>query len=268
MRRAFQRVSHRARWARRLALIALPVAVVGVLAHRFGGLDTPTMLLSFALAVLIALAALGLALSALPSILGEGYLGSRDAVTAIVVGGVVLGPVAVAAYLFFTKPILADVTTRPTAPPAFDLALADRPAGANQLDYTAEDAALQRAAYPEVRPLFANIPPGDVFFVAEALVANRGWRIVDLVPPVPGFEGRIEAVATTLVFGFRDDVVILVTGTAEGTRVDMRSASRYGESDLGANAARIDRFLDDLKTQLQALSQAIIEAPAEPAEGN
>ena len=55
-------------------------------------------------------------------------------------------------------------------------------------------------------------------------------------------EGRIEAVARTLWFGFEDDVVIRVRATAAGSRIDMRSRSRVGVSDLGANAERIRRF--------------------------
>ena len=46
--------------------------------------------------------------------------------------------------------------------------------------------------------------------------------------------------------GFRDDVVIRVSAAGAGTRVDMRSASRYGLSDFGANAARIRSLLDDI----------------------
>ncbi len=59
-------------------------------------------------------------------------------------------------------------------------------------------------------------------------------------------EGRIEASATSAWFGFVDDVVIRVAESAQGTRVDMRSKSRVGRSDLGANAKRIEAFLADL----------------------
>jgi uncharacterized protein (DUF1499 family) len=59
---------------------------------------------------------------------------------------------------------------------------------------------------------------------------------------------RVEAVATTFWFGFRDDVVVRIRpGAAGGSRVDVRSVSRVGQSDLGANAARIGRILEGLK---------------------
>ena len=59
-------------------------------------------------------------------------------------------------------------------------------------------------------------------------------------------EGRIEATATTLLFGFNDDVVIRVTPTPRGSRVDVRSESRIGHSDIGTNAKRVESFLDAL----------------------
>ncbi|MEO1199325.1 MAG: DUF1499 domain-containing protein [Pseudomonadota bacterium] len=261
MKRSFQRVSHRARWARRFALVALPVAAIAIFGQRLGSADTPTTLITYAVGVLIALAALGLGVSALPSIIGDRYRGGRDAVIAILLGMIVLVPVFYAGYRFFERPLLSDITTAPTAPPPFDAALAARPEGANDLTYPRANADLQRNAYPAVRPLFANIAPEDVFAVAEGIVEANGWQILDVVQPTPGFTGRIEAVATTQIFGFKDDVLIVVTGTADGARVDMRSASRFARHDLGANADRIDRFLDELADQLVALSTAIIEAP-------
>jgi uncharacterized protein (DUF1499 family) len=71
---------------------------------------------------------------------------------------------------------------------------------------------------------------------------SLGWRIV----ATDGIEGRIEATATTAWFGFQDDVVIRVQPAGQGSRVDIRSASRVGRSDVGANAKRIREFLSKL----------------------
>jgi uncharacterized protein (DUF1499 family) len=55
--------------------------------------------------------------------------------------------------------------------------------------------------------------------------------------------GLVEATATTFWFGFKDDVVVRVVANAAGSRIDIRSVSRVGQSDIGANAARIEKFL-------------------------
>jgi uncharacterized protein (DUF1499 family) len=73
-----------------------------------------------------------------------------------------------------------------------------------------------------------------------------GLEIVDANPG----EGRIEAVDTTLLYGFKDDIVVRVQEGAEGTRVDVRSMSRVGKSDLGMNAKRIRTFLARLRAGL------------------
>ena len=85
-------------------------------------------------------------------------------------------------------------------------------------------------------------PPDRVLTTAEALARRLGWEIVAVVPA----EGRLEATATTPWFGFKDDVVVRVTPAATGSRVDMRSKSRVGRSDLGVNAKRIRAFLAEL----------------------
>ncbi|HJR53568.1 MAG TPA: DUF1499 domain-containing protein, partial [Gemmatimonadota bacterium] len=56
--------------------------------------------------------------------------------------------------------------------------------------------------------------------------------------------GRIEATATTPWFGFKDDVVVRIRPEAGGSRVDVRSVSRVGRSDVGTNARRIEEYLE------------------------
>jgi uncharacterized protein (DUF1499 family) len=75
-----------------------------------------------------------------------------------------------------------------------------------------------------------------------------GWAIAAQVPD----EGRIEATATTFWFGFKDDVVIRLRPEAGGTRVDVRSESRVGGSDVGANAARIRAYSRKLREAVGA----------------
>jgi uncharacterized protein (DUF1499 family) len=106
---------------------------------------------------------------------------------------------------------------------------------------------LQRAAYPDIEPLLLNVTPQEAYNSALAVITRRKWRIVDVRPPQPGRrDGLIEAVARTPIMGFRDDVVIRIRPAQEGARVDVRSASRYGRGDLGANASRVRALIEDI----------------------
>jgi uncharacterized protein (DUF1499 family) len=99
-------------------------------------------------------------------------------------------------------------------------------------------------AYPDIRPVTIAEPPDAAFKRALNVARDFGWQVVAAVPD----EGRIEATDTTLWFGFKDDIVIRVTPSAGGSRIDVRSVSRLGEGDLGKNAARIRAYLRRLQS--------------------
>jgi len=143
--------------------------------------------------------------------------------------------------------LIHDVSTDIENPPPF-VALHDaRLACPNGVDYSGvRDAAEQLRRYPHLLP--ANIDLGTAQAFTKALDAARAmnWTIV----ATDARAGRIEATATTRIMRFKDDVVVRVSSDGAGSRVDVRSASRVGRSDLGANAARIRRFLADLKSLL------------------
>jgi uncharacterized protein (DUF1499 family) len=103
----------------------------------------------------------------------------------------------------------------------------------------------QREAYPDVRPLETQLSPAEAFARAEGVARAMDWDIVAAVPE----EGRIEATATTFWFGFKDDVVIRIRPSADGSRLDIRSKSRVGRSDVGANAARIRAFVAEFESR-------------------
>jgi len=92
------------------------------------------------------------------------------------------------------------------------------------------------------QPALLDLPPRQAFDAALAAARDMGWEIVDANPG----QGRIEATDTTFWFGFKDDVVIRVAPTKTGSRVDVRSLSRAGRSDVGTNAKRIRAFLSRL----------------------
>ena len=136
-------------------------------------------------------------------------------------------------------PPIHDVSTDRGDPPAFSAVARLRGETANPLEYTEAVAQLQSKAYPELETMRSALSTGESFDRAVRVAEGLGWRIVNEDPGA----GLVEAVDTTFWFGFDDDVVIRVRATAGGSLVDLRSASRVGESDLGANAARIEGFM-------------------------
>lgn len=104
-------------------------------------------------------------------------------------------------------------------------------------------------ANPGVRTLAVAAAPAKVAAAAEAEAKAQGWTAVTADPA----SGVVEATAETFWFGFKDDVAVRVRADASGgSIVDVRSTSRVGLSDIGANAARIQKFLAGLKTRLAA----------------
>lgn len=137
-------------------------------------------------------------------------------------------------------PMIHDVTTDTVEPPAFVAVLPLRAGAANPADYGGPEVAAQQAkAYPDIRPLYLATAPADAFQRALAAARDQGWTIVAADPAA----GRIEATATTRWFGFKDDVVVRIRPDGTGSRVDVRSLSRVGRSDLGTNARRIRDYL-------------------------
>ncbi len=101
--------------------------------------------------------------------------------------------------------------------------------------------------YPQIATLYTRADPTKVYALAVDLVKSEGWEIVSQTPATGTSEGQIEATARTGAFGFKDDVAIRVRPTEDGgARVDMRSISRVGLSDIGANALRLSRYMDAL----------------------
>ncbi|MEM1187122.1 MAG: DUF1499 domain-containing protein [Pseudomonadota bacterium] len=137
-------------------------------------------------------------------------------------------------------PFIHDITTDTTNPPAFVAILPLRADAPNPAEYLGEEVAQQqRDGYPDLKPMTLAQPVGAAFDQALELAKSMGWEIV----AAEAAEGRIEATDTTFWFGFKDDVVIRIGEDRGGSRLDMRSKSRVGRSDVGANAERIRAFM-------------------------
>lgn len=185
----------------------------------------------------------GAAVSLWGAILTRPGSGRREFLPAV--AGIVLGALAFGVpgnwYRIAKRvPAIHDITTDTEHPPVFVAVLPLRIDAPNSAEYGGpEIAAKQRAAYPDIRPIETGIPPAQSYENALAVARRLGWKIVDGNRQ----EGRIEATATTRWFGFKDDVVIRIAPTAgNGSRLDIRSVSRVGKNDVGANACRIRAF--------------------------
>lgn len=141
-------------------------------------------------------------------------------------------------------PPIHDITTDTEDPPPF-VALRDRRTGAtNPVEYGGpEVAAQQRAGYPDLAPAVLRVPPAQAVARAADVARDLGWDVV----AVDTAGGRVEATDRTRWFGFYDDVVVRVRPADGGARVDVRSLSRVGGSDVGTNARRIRTFLERLR---------------------
>jgi uncharacterized protein (DUF1499 family) len=142
-------------------------------------------------------------------------------------------------------PPIHDITTDPDNPPAFVVAVPLREAeGPDRVAYEgAKIATLQRQAFPDIVPLTLAVSPATAFSRALDTAKRMGWTI----DGADNAAGRIEASDRSRWFGFTDDIVIRVTPSGSGSRIDVRSASRVGRSDFGVNAARIETYLSALR---------------------
>ena len=220
-----------------ITLGALALSLLGPLGTRFGLWSYRFGFLLIGVAALTAFVVAVL-------VLGHLVTGSHPAqragdLLALAVAAVTLAMPLNGIYRVSTVPMIHDITTDPDAPPPYVELVRQRGADQNPVDYPgAEVARAQRTAYPDIAPIILPMPPRQAFDHALALAQTAGWQVVATDPVA----GRIEATDTTRWFGFTDDIVIRVQAHEDGARVDLRSMSRVGRSDLGVNAARIRGF--------------------------
>jgi len=241
-------VSHRlARLAFVLACAGgLTVGISGPL-HRYLGLEADVAISVFRYGFYIAAAAIALALATVvPTRPGDRRRGFVAALLALAIG--VAAAWAPINWLLRSRelPLINDITTDTANPPPLVVTLQLRQNAPNPPSYGGESVAnLQRAGYPDIQPIVLNVPPAEAFKKVDRVATAMGWDIVARAPA----EGRIEAVDTTKWFGFHDDIVVRIKADGSGSRIDIRSKSRVGRSDLGTNAQRIRMFTERLKVE-------------------
>ncbi len=227
-------------WGLRLAVIAPLMMLVAGGFYRLRFVDFQIALLALAVAVLIAVVAalLGLAGAVLSARDGSGN--TNRAVAAVAVALVALVVPLNTVRQGAGVPMIHDITTDLEDPPIFVEVPRKRMSSDNSLDIDAEVLAAQKAYYTDIGPTMLLMAKSEAFEVVREAVEASGWKVHAQKANL----GYIEATASTPFFGFRDDVIIRVTDQAGTVRVDMRSASRVGLSDLGVNAGRIRNFME------------------------
>ena len=240
-----ERIPRRARWVPLLglvlALIALCLLFLTGPGTRFGWWHFRTSFTLMQRAAYVGTAA------AVVSLLGVAL--SRGRWRLVAGAGLVLGALAVFLPWSWRQearkyPGIHDITTDPRNPPVFVAVAPLRADAPNPVEYAGDSvAAVQREAYPDLRPLMMAMPVDSAFSLALRTARDMGWEIVDQSRR----DGRIEATATTPWMGFKDDVVVRVTSASGISRVDVRSKSRVGRGDVGANARRIRAYLRRLR---------------------
>ncbi len=173
----------------------------------------------------------------------NGRTGRSRAITGTLSGLIPLSIAAAAASIPGNVPMINDITTDTLNPPRFIAAATDDANSGRDLDYPGEEfAAQQRSGYPDIEPIRVPGPPASVFDRSVIAAEELGWDLTLR----DSAAGRFEAIAVSRVFHFVDDIVVRVRRDGADSIVDVRSKSRDGRSDMGANAARIRRFRDEL----------------------
>lgn len=177
---------------------------------------------------------------------------TREVIIPVIIGVICTAAVAGVTLYFLNEgqkaPPIHDISTDLENPPEFDEIVSLRADAPNPPEYAGDETAeAQREAYPEITTAWFSAPEEEVLDEAVAIIENRGWDLVNIDEEA----GIVEATEKLVWFGFEDDVVIRIGTDEEGTRVDMRSKSRIGRGDLGVNANRIERFLNDLEERVQ-----------------
>ena len=230
-----------------LAVLALVMLALAPLGWRAGWWSYGLSLLTFLPYAGYAAIAGGI-ISGLALIFGRGALGRRG--IAMATFGIVVA--AGTAYVPWhwnnvrgMYPPINDITTDFVTPPTYSAAVMSARAAEDSVPvaYSAQTAAAQKKAYPDIAPAILPLSPSMAFAKALDAAKAEGWTIVD----ADSGTGIIEARQSTFWFGFTDDIVIRVAKDEDGSRVDIRSHSRHGRGDFGVNAKRVRAYLAKLR---------------------
>ncbi len=223
----------------------LGTLILGVLTQRFQILPFKVAFGSFALALLVLSVTAVVALLVLALSFGPLSNAVRmPSMMAFVLGFIPLVVVISVVGSGFKVPRIHDISTDPSNPLVFKHAQSLRKPGENSIAPPSEKTLkLQAKFYTDIQPLSVDLAPEKAYERSLSVVNELGWELTHSDKN----ERQIEALERTALFGFVDDIVIKVSpksGDATSSVINLRSVSRVGKSDLGANAKRIKRFFE------------------------
>jgi len=257
-----QVASFAARWTSRVALFSASILVAGCVLHRLLSIPTSVALNLIILSMLGAIASLILGGLATIHIWRHGSQGVPRVITGAFISIVLLAWPLSQQTAYANLPKINDITTDWASPPPFVKLASLRTKDANPTQYPGETfATKQRKAYPDLKPLYINRPSVETFEIVADAMRRQGLTIVAEQRPgeTANAPGLIEAYDRTLLMGYYDDVAVRIQGDLETARIDIRSASRYGRHDLGANAIRTRALLNEIVARLEATIPAARE---------
>ncbi len=239
-------------------ILGLTLAIVGIICAHFGmlppfGLQLSSGLFGFYLVVLgFFIAILGFIIGVIALLvtflMPSRWPGRTRAVIGTLLALIVAVPILRIIQSTSQYPPINDITTDTKNPPSFEHAQTLPANHSRDMSYKPEMAAAQEAApvYQNLAPLKLPGGPDDVYKRVEIIAGEfPGWQVTYRDPA----RHSVEGVATSTLFQFKDDFVIQVRPAADnsGSLVEMRSKSRDGKGDLGANYNRIESFFKALE---------------------
>lgn len=233
----------------------MALSVIAILIIRTRAADAASGVSVFGFAILSACAAVLLAVTAGVVIWRTGRRGIGSAVLGVLLAALVLAWPMWLALQAVRLPILNDISTDINNPPGFSRSMRALEArhGHAPSELPAETRLPQTRAYPNVQPIVIDLDGDEAFQLVLATAKAMGWQVIESSTPGGRIgDGRIEAIDRTLIMRFPDDITIRVRPGAGQSRIDVRSASRYGRHDFGVNAGRIERFARQMQEQLDA----------------
>ena len=245
--------SRAAIWSRRLALAAIALSLAAVGMARVDRFDSGLSLAALWGGLFLAGAALLVAGAGAAVIWRTGRRGVGLVIAAVLLAAAPLAFPAWLTVLAFRLPVLNDISTDLVDPPEFSRSAVALAARGGRIPPFVEPGKreAQRVAYPAAQPIIVDLEAEEAHALLLKVVGALKWRLVEQRPPGERAGlGHIDAIDRTLIMGFRDDVTIRIRPLAGQSRIDIRSVSRLGRHDFGANARRIAAFAEQLQTQL------------------
>ncbi len=238
--------SKSAKWALRLAIFLPVLAVLCILAHRSGSIDTPSFLALLVAIALFAIIALVFVIAAFRSLWVNGKRGGRRATWALFIVAIIGAPYLYAAALSLNRPDVADVSTNLINPPVFQAEI--------QLYGENADTIIAgglRDGYPEITGRRYNATADAILTLVQDLGAERNWIVTSRQGRVgANDELLIEFSRKSIVLGMPGEVIARVSDEGETTYLDLRSRSLFLNHDLGSNAAIVRSLIADIDFEM------------------